>query len=239
MTRTRTNVTGGRGEALPEAVVEAPARGRGRSRAKGRASSTTVARFQGRGAAPVRGRARELSTEPQIDGRDDQVPPDPVVTPLLQDTLLRVLSVLEGFSQGGGATTTPHDSRTREGAQTQEQQQAPVVQDAVGKLPVDPAVQNDVAPAVGGQVASMVILTEDEQRRYERFLKMDLPQFQGGKSEDAHEFLNNCRELLEVVGSAESHGVQYDTFQLHRPARDWWRNYSGVLPIGSPPGTWE
>ena len=61
MTRTRTNVTGGRGEALPEAVVEAPARGRGRSRARGRASSTTVARGRGRGAAPVRGRAREVS----------------------------------------------------------------------------------------------------------------------------------------------------------------------------------
>ena len=83
MTRTRTNVTGGRGEALPEAVVEAPARGRGRSRARGRASSTTVARGRGRGAAPVRGRAREVSTEPQIDGREDQVSQDLVVTPLL------------------------------------------------------------------------------------------------------------------------------------------------------------
>ena len=121
MTRTRTNVTGGRGEALPEAVVEAPARGRGRSRARGRASSTTVARGRGRGAAPVRGLAREVSTKPQIDDREDQVPPDPIVTPLLQDTLLRVLSVLEGFSHSGGATATPHDSRTREGAQTQEQ----------------------------------------------------------------------------------------------------------------------
>ena len=78
MTRTRTNVTGGRGEALPEAVVEAPARGRGRSRARGRASSTIVARGRGHGAAPVRGRAREVSTKPQIDGREDQVPPDSV-----------------------------------------------------------------------------------------------------------------------------------------------------------------
>ena len=43
------------------------------------------------------------------------------------------------------------------------------VLDVVGQLPVDPAVQNDVAPAVGGQVASMVVLTEDEQHRYERF----------------------------------------------------------------------
>ena len=87
MTRTRTNVTGGRGEALLEAIVEAPARGRGRSRARGRASSTTVVRDRGRGATPVRGRAREVSTEPQIDDREDQVPPDPVVTPLLQDTV--------------------------------------------------------------------------------------------------------------------------------------------------------
>ena len=68
MTRTRTNVTGGRGEALPEAIVEAPARGRGRSQARGCASSTTIARGRGHGAAPVRGRAREVSTEPQIDG---------------------------------------------------------------------------------------------------------------------------------------------------------------------------
>ena len=95
MTRTRTNVTGGRGEALLEAVVEAPARGRGRSRARGHARSTIVARGHGRGAAPVRGHAREVSTEPHIDGRENQVPSDPVVTPFLQDTLLRVLSVLD------------------------------------------------------------------------------------------------------------------------------------------------
>ena len=74
MTRTRTNFTGGRGEALPEAVVEAPARGRGRSRARGRASSKTVARGRGRGTAPERGRAREVPPAPQIDGREDQVP---------------------------------------------------------------------------------------------------------------------------------------------------------------------
>ena len=78
--------------------------------------------------------------------------------------------------------TTPHDFCTREGAQTQEQQQAPVVQDAVGKLPVDPAVQNDVAPAVGGQVASMVVLIEDEQRMYERFRKIDPLSFRVGEA---------------------------------------------------------
>lgn len=36
-------------------------------------------------------------------------------------------------------------------------------------------------------------------------------QFQGGKTEDAHEFLIMCRELLEVVGLEETHGVRYVT----------------------------
>ncbi|XP_015165067.1 uncharacterized protein [Solanum tuberosum] len=164
LTRTRATVTGGRGEALPEAVVEAPARGRGRARARGRARGTILAKGRGRGAAPVRGRTREASPEPQIDDREDQVPPEPAVTPLLQDTLLRVLSVLESFTQGGGATTTPQDSQTREGAQTQEQQEAPVMHDAVGQPPKDPMVENDLAPAIGGQGAPLVVLTEDEQR---------------------------------------------------------------------------
>ena len=61
------------------------------------------------------------------------------------------------------------------GLRPKSSKQAPVVQDAVGQLPVDPAVQNDVAPAVGGQLASMVVLTEDEQCRYERFQKIDPP----------------------------------------------------------------
>ncbi|XP_069150223.1 uncharacterized protein [Solanum lycopersicum] len=68
---------------------------------------------------------------------------------------------------------------------------------------------------------------------------MDPPKFQGGKSEDAHEFETTCRELLEVVGLSESHGVRYATLQLRRSARDWWRTYSGCSQVGSPPVTWE
>ena len=77
---TRTNVTGGRGETLPEAVVESPARGRSRARPRGHARGTTIARGRGCEAAPVR-----------VHAREDQVPPELVVTPLLQNTLLRVL----------------------------------------------------------------------------------------------------------------------------------------------------
>ena len=42
-----------------------------------------------------------------------------------------------------------------------------------------------------------------------------------------------------MVGLAESQGVQYGTLQLRGPAREWWRTYSGVLPVGSPSVTWE
>ena len=53
--------------------------------------------------------------------------------------------MLETFTQGGGATATPQDSQTREGAQTQEQQEAPVMHDAVGQPPKDHMVENDLS----------------------------------------------------------------------------------------------
>ncbi|KAK4708549.1 hypothetical protein R3W88_029474 [Solanum pinnatisectum] len=204
MTRTRATITGGRGEALPKTVVESPARGRGRSRARGCARGMTLTKGRTCGAAPVRGRVREVSLKPHIDDGEDQVPPNPATTPLLQDTLLRVLSVLESFTQGG----------------------------------VNLVVGNALALEVGSQGAPLVVLTEDEQRRYKKFRKMDPPKFQGGKSEDAHEFLTTCRELLDVVGLAEQHGVWYASPQLCGPVREWWRTYSS-LPVGSPPVTWE
>ena len=58
MTRTRVNITGGRGEALPKVVVETPARGRGRDRHRGRDRGTKLSRGHSRGAELVRGRAR-------------------------------------------------------------------------------------------------------------------------------------------------------------------------------------
>ena len=75
MTRTRANVSGGKGEALPEAVFEAPSRGRCRARDRGHSRGATLARGHVIGAAPVRSCATEVSLEPQIDAREDQVPP--------------------------------------------------------------------------------------------------------------------------------------------------------------------
>ncbi|KAH0705870.1 hypothetical protein KY285_010397 [Solanum tuberosum] len=149
MARTRATLISGKGETVPEIVVDALTRGRSRARARGRAHRTTLARGRARGATPVRGRAREVSPEPQIDDREDQVPPEPTSTPLLHDTLLRVLNVLKSFSQVGCATDAPQDSQTRVRALTQEHQQAPVIQDSVGQPLVDPVLGNDLAPTLG------------------------------------------------------------------------------------------
>ncbi|KAH0773429.1 hypothetical protein KY290_010566 [Solanum tuberosum] len=149
MARTRATLISGKGEKIPEIVVEAPAKGRNRARARGRAYGTTLARGRARGATPVRDRSREVSPEPQIDDIEDQVPPEPASTPFLHDTLLRVLNVLKSISQVGCATDAPQDSQTRVRALTQEHQQAPVIQDPVGQPLVDPVLENDLAPTVG------------------------------------------------------------------------------------------
>ncbi|WMV54838.1 hypothetical protein MTR67_048223 [Solanum verrucosum] len=49
------------------------------------------------------------------------------------------------------------------------EQHTPFIHDLVGKLPVDTMVGNDLAPVVGGQGAPLVVLTENEHRRYQKF----------------------------------------------------------------------
>ncbi|KAH0709281.1 hypothetical protein KY284_010708 [Solanum tuberosum] len=94
MLRTRASVSSGRGEAFPELVVENLARGRGRTRASGRA----------RGITPVKGHAHG-------------VPPE-FGAPLFQETLLRMLGVLENLSQDS-AIDTPQGAQMRVWSQTQ------------------------------------------------------------------------------------------------------------------------
>lgn len=94
-------------------------------------------------------------------------------------------------------------------------------------------------PSIGATGVAGTVLSDDEQCRYEKFRKIDLPQFQGGKTKDEYEFLSTCCELLESVGLAESHGVRYVTLQMRRPARQWWRSYMSSKPVGSSVVTWE
>ncbi|WMV33594.1 hypothetical protein MTR67_026979, partial [Solanum verrucosum] len=57
-----------------------------------------------------------------------------------------------------------------------------------------------LAPAIGAQIVPEVIMTTTDQQCYEMFQKMKPPKFQGGKMEDAHEFLTLCHAILGEVG---------------------------------------
>ncbi|KAH0715036.1 hypothetical protein KY284_007941 [Solanum tuberosum] len=46
-------------------------------------------------------------------------------------------------------------------------------------------------------------------------------QFQGGKSEDAHEFLTLRRDMLDAIGLVNARGLHFVTLQLCGPAREW------------------
>ncbi|WMV09977.1 hypothetical protein MTR67_003362, partial [Solanum verrucosum] len=48
------------------------------------------------------------------------------------------------------------------------------------------------------------------QQCYARFQKMKPPQFQGGKSEDAHEFLTLCHEMVETSFRGPFHSLEHE-----------------------------
>uniref|UniRef100_M1DRQ3 Uncharacterized protein n=1 Tax=Solanum tuberosum TaxID=4113 RepID=M1DRQ3_SOLTU len=58
----------------------------------------------------VRGHGKGVSPKPRIGVREDQDPLEYVVAPLLQDTLLRVLTIVESFTKDGGVMGTQEGS---------------------------------------------------------------------------------------------------------------------------------
>ncbi|XP_055830900.1 uncharacterized protein LOC129899929 [Solanum dulcamara] len=81
----------------------------------------------------AQGHSREASLEPQVEIAEDQVPPEPAA-PLLQETLLRMLGMLESFTQN------------RVGVHTPEQHHVLVAPDHMGQLLLVPT------PIVGAQI---------------------------------------------------------------------------------------
>lgn len=190
------------GEAALDVAIETPFRGRGHSRGQPRGRSGRV--------APVRDYKWAISPKPTIEPIHKRVPHDYVVTSLLQDTLLRVLSVLETLRKAGSLIDTFGTSQTQVRVQPQYQQQDPKAQVQVEQ----PLVASII------EILLVIIFTNVEHRRYKRFRKMDTPQFQGGKIEDTHEFLTTCSEILDVMGLGKTRGFGYVTFQFRGPTRN-------------------
>ena len=64
---------------------------------------------------------------------------------------------------------------------------------------------------------------------------MKPPQFQGTRTEDAHEFLVYSREILTVVRILDKRGVRFISLQLRDASREWFRTFMSSRPATSPP----
>ncbi|XP_070040817.1 uncharacterized protein [Nicotiana tomentosiformis] len=82
-------------------------------------------------------------------------------------------------------------------------------------------------------------MSDDEQKRLERFGRLQPPSFSGAESEDAQDFLDRCHQILRTAGILETSGVSFTTFQLSGVAFRWWEAYERRMPIGEAPLSWH
>ncbi|XP_070002046.1 uncharacterized protein [Nicotiana sylvestris] len=221
MARTRATRRGGR---PPFPPIDAT-RGHGRGRGRGRGRVVRAAPFNPP-AAPVIDQAPAAVPV--------RAPAMPIVISGLQETLAQILTVCTGLAQAVSATTAAATSQAREGTQTPvnrtAEQVVPGLQtpEAVPAQPVAP-VQNFVVPA----------MPDDEQRRLERFGRLQPPTFSGAEGEDAQGFLDKCQRMLRTAGILELSGVSFTTFQFQGAAFTWWEDFERRRPVGAAPLTWQ
>lgn len=62
-------------------------------------------------------------------------------------------------------------------------------------------------------------MTIEGKKILKRFIRLVPTRFSAALGEDAREFLISCHERLHNLLLVESHGVNFITFQLNRPAK--------------------
>ncbi|XP_070031977.1 uncharacterized protein [Nicotiana tomentosiformis] len=81
-------------------------------------------------------------------------------------------------------------------------------------------------------------MSDEEQKRLERFRRLRPPAFSGAESEDAQEFLDRCQQILRMTGILETSEVSFTTFELSGAAFRWWKAYELSRPVGAAPLSW-
>ncbi|XP_070046953.1 uncharacterized protein [Nicotiana tomentosiformis] len=79
----------------------------------------------------------------------------------------------------------------------------------------------------------------DEQRRLERFGRLQPPSFSGAESEDAQDFLDRFQQILHMACILDTSGVSLTTFQITGYAFRRWEAYEKCSPVGAAPLTWN
>ncbi|XP_070056577.1 uncharacterized protein [Nicotiana tomentosiformis] len=128
--------------------------------------------------------------------------------------------VVSAQARGGTFTPAAHTpERVMQGLQTP------------GVLPAQP-VAAARAPVVP-------VMADDEQRRLERFGRLQPLSFSGAESEDAQGFLDNCQRILRTTGVLETSGVSFTTFQFIGDVFIWWEGNERRRPVSAVPLTWQ
>ncbi|XP_015084222.1 uncharacterized protein LOC107027624 [Solanum pennellii] len=160
--------------------------------------------------------------------------------PVLQDTLARMLGILEGMAQAGALPVTSDGSQTRVGGQTPDPIVAPDSQTPMTQPPaaVAPHLDSMEFPDMTSHLVNRHSMTIDEQKMFGRFRLMNPPTYTGDLAEDAYEYIVSCHKRLHNLGLVESHGVYYTAFQMTGATKQWWTNYISSRPAGSHPLSW-
>ena len=127
MARNRTSASGGQ-DPIPAPASGNTVRGRGRRRARGRGRGRIAAPVDVQVPVATQGRDRTVPPDAEIihgdvqdrveGDRSAQSPTSTIVPPVLQDTLARMLGILEGMAQAGSLPVSSDGSQTRVGGQT-------------------------------------------------------------------------------------------------------------------------
>ncbi|XP_070003507.1 uncharacterized protein [Nicotiana sylvestris] len=131
-----------------------------------------------------------------------------------------MMRFMDFMTQAGLFPAGPATSQAGGGAQNpiaQAPGHAAAVYQTPGALLVDGAqpvasVAPQPRPAVDG----------DPQKLLDRWTRLHSLVFGGEHHEDAHDFINRCRDRLHNMRILESHGVDFTTFQLEGRARRWY-----------------
>ncbi|XP_015075424.1 uncharacterized protein LOC107019433 [Solanum pennellii] len=169
-----------------------------------------------------------------------QAQPNTISTPVLENTLARMLGLLEGMDQAGALPVTSDGSHTRVGGQNPDpivapDSQTPRTQPATT---VAPRLDGTKFPDIASHLAKRPSMSIGEQKMFGRFRLMNPPTFIGDLTEDAYEFIVSCHERLHNLGLWECHGVDFTAFQMSGFAKRWWRDYISTRLFGSPPLSW-
>ncbi|XP_070031644.1 uncharacterized protein [Nicotiana tomentosiformis] len=201
------------------------------------------ARGRGRGRGTARIVVGTVPTDPPVVPDQDQVPvvdapaqapPVPIMIPGLHEAFAQILTACTGLAQAVSISMAATTSQATGGTQTLVTRTPEQVIQGLQTLELPPAqlvivAQDYVVPA----------MPEDDQRRLERFGRLQPPYFSGTYIEDAQDFLDRCQRILRTAGILETCGVLFTTFQFSGAALRRWETYNRCRPVGATPLTWQ